>query len=542
MRKLKLSLLCFIIVIAASIAVTGCAKEKDSNGNSNGNGNVTVTVAPSTPAATVTPEVFEELPAEYADVNLTKVSVHDPSIVKANGSYYVFGSHMAWAKSDDLMNWKTFYNNINGSYRTIFGTIWNDWCKTLTNPNVGGNLWAPAVIFNKDMNKYCMYMSVNGDDWSSSIVLLTADDIKGPYTYVGPVVYSGFNTTSHPADKTDVYQVLGEGADLGRYQSTLDTKINAIDPCVIYDEEGNLWMSFGSWFGGVYMLKLDSKTGLRDYTYTYTTVEDVSDQYYGYKLAGGHGVSGEGSFINKFGNYYYMFLSYGGLTAQGGYQMRVFRSDKIYGPYVDENGLSSIYTESTNNLGSTNGVRIIGSYKFSGNAVTRTAQGGNSLLLDDDGKMFVVYHTRYIKSDTPSNPEAHNVEVQQLFLNENGWLVAAPYEYSGETISATGYDKKEVVGEYEFVTIHPTMFYQLVSNKEIGINATKNITLYSDGTVSGDVTGTWQYQEGSANMSITIGGVECKGVFLKQATETDHKLVMTFTAQGSDVCFMGSKK
>lgn len=542
MRNLKLLLLYFIIVTVASIAITGCAKEKASTGKGTENEKVIETAAPSAPAATVTPEVFEELPVEYTDVNLTKVTVHDPSIIKTNGSYYVFGSHMAWAKSDDLMNWTYFYNNINSKYKTIFTPIWEDWCKTPTNPNVEGNLWAPDVIFNKEMNKYCMYMSVNGDDWNSSIVLLTADNIQGPYTYVGPVVYSGFNTSSHPVQATDVYKVLGEEADIGRYQSTLDTKINAIDPCVRYDEEGNLWMSFGSWFGGIYMLRLDSKTGLRDYTYTYTTVENESDQYYGYKLAGGYGVSGEGCYIHKFGEYFYLFLSYGGLTAQGGYQMRVFRSDNIYGPYVDENGLSSVNTQATNNLSLTYGVRIMGSYKFSGNAVTRAAQGHNSVMLDDDGKMYVVFHTRFIKSDTPSNAEAHQVNVYQLFMNEDGWLVAAPYEYSGETISATGYDMKEVVGEYEFVAIHPTLFYQIVGNKEIGINVTKNITLYSDGIVSGDTTGTWKYQEGSANMSITINGVDCKGVFLKQANETDHKLVMTFTAQGSDVCFMGSKK
>lgn len=548
MKKIRLMHLCFIIVTAVSFTMTGCAKEKASrvDGNDDDKEVATMTAAPdaptatAAPAATVTPEVFEEFPAEYADVSLSKVTVHDPSIIKANGSYYIFGSHKAWAKSDDLMNWTYFYNNINGSYGKIFADIWENWCKTPTNPNVGGNLWAPDVIFNKEMNKYCMYMSVNGDDWCSAIVLLTADDIEGPYTYVGPVVYSGF--TSHPAEKTDVYQVLGEGADLTRYQSTSDTKLNAIDPCVRYDEEGNLWMSFGSWFGGIYMLKLDNQTGLRDYSYTYTTVENESDQYYGYKIAGGCGVSGEGSYIIKLGDYYYLFLSYGGLTAQGGYQMRVFRSDNIYGPYTDENGKPAIFTEATNNLSSTNGVRIMGSYKFSGNAVTRTAQGHNSVLLDDDGRIYVVFHTRFVKSDTPGNEEAHQVNVYQLFINENGWPVAAPYEYSGEKISATGYDKKEVVGEYEFVEINPTMFYQLMGDREIGINATKNITLYSDGTVSGDVSGTWEYQEGSPNMSITIDGVECKGVFLKQANETDHKLVMTFTAQGNDICVMGSKK
>ncbi len=35
------------------------------------------------------------------------VSVHDPSVIRAeDGTFYIFGSHMAAAKSDDLMNWK----------------------------------------------------------------------------------------------------------------------------------------------------------------------------------------------------------------------------------------------------------------------------------------------------------------------------------------------------------------------------------------------------------------------------------------------------
>ncbi len=536
MRKGKKILMSLMLVVAASLAAAGCGKEKVSDGTG-----TTSTITP-TAAATVTPEVFEEQPTEIAEVTYSRVSVHDPSIVKANGSYYLFGSHMAWAKSSDLMNWTNFTNNINSDYETIFGDLWNDYCKTQTNPNVRGNLWAPDVIYNEAMGKYCMYMSVNGDDYNSAIVLLTAEDIEGPYTYVGPVVFSGFNTSTHPVEKTDVYQVLGEGADLSRYQSTKDTKLNAIDPCVRYDEDGNLWMSFGSWFGGLYMLKLDSATGLRDYTYTYTTVENESDQYYGYKIAGGWGVSGEGSYVNKFGDYYYLFVSYGGLTAQGGYQMRVFRSENIYGPYVDENGASSVYTKSSNNLSSKIGIRIMGSYKFSGNSSTQVAQGHNSAFMDDDGKMYVVYHTRFAKSGSSLNPEYHEVHVHQMFLNEDGWLVAAPYEYSGETISAAGYDKKEVVGEYEFITINPSMYYQIVTEKEIGINPIKQITLYSDGSVKGDLSGTWSYQEGSANMSITIDGVEYKGVFLKQANESDHKVVMTFTALGSNVCAMGSKK
>ena len=48
-------------------------------------------------------------------------------------------------------------------------------------------MWAPDVIWNETMGKWCMYMSINGANYRSVIVLLTADDIEGDWTYVGPV-------------------------------------------------------------------------------------------------------------------------------------------------------------------------------------------------------------------------------------------------------------------------------------------------------------------------------------------------------------------
>ena len=63
-------------------------------------------------------------------------------------------------------------------------------------------------------------------------------------------------------------------------QSTLPTRYNRggnwgtywpndIDPCVFFDEDGQMWMSYGSWSGGIFMLKLYKEKGLRDYTVTY---------------------------------------------------------------------------------------------------------------------------------------------------------------------------------------------------------------------------------------------------------------------------------
>lgn len=558
-KRMLMNILFVTIITACSLIAAGCVKEtdresgmdkdinetRDENSEShNKKNNTEITPSPETDnqdEETGNPgETDEEVP-EYAEVEYTRVSVHDPSIVKAGGRYYIFGSHMAYARSEDLMNWTTFRMNINSEYDKLLGELWEDYMKTPTNPNLRGNLWAPDVIYNKAMEKYCMYLSVNGDDYNSAIVLLTADNIEGPYEYVGPVVFSGFNTDTHPAEKTDVYKVLGEGADLHRYQSTKNTKLNAIDPCVRYDEKGNLWMAFGSWFGGIYLLKLDEKTGLRDYSYTYVTEPDVSDRYYGYKIAGGWSVSGEGAYIRKIGDYYFLFLSYGGLTQEGGYQMRVFRSKDIKGPYVDELGQSSVYTKPENNLFSNRGIRLTGSFKFSGSAYTLAAQGHNSVLVDDDGKIFNVFHTRFAGGKN-GNPEYHEVHVHQMFLNENGWLVMAPYEYSGETISESGYSMGEMQGEYEFVTITPTSYYQTVAGKQVGIEKTYNIKLNRDGSITGDITGTWTFKEGTPFMSITIDNVRYDGIFLKQANETEHRLVMTFSALGNNVTVMGSKK
>lgn len=469
-----------------------------------------------------------------------RVSVHDPSIIKADGSYYIFGSHRAWAKSDDLISWENISTNINTEYKTMFTDLWENYCKTDSNPDIQGNMWAPDVIYNKDMKKYCMYMSINGDDWNSAIVLLTADKVTGPYTYVGPVVFSGFNTTTHPASYTDVYQVLGKNADLSRYQSTKDTKINAIDPCVKYDENGDLWMAFGSWFGGIYMLKLDSKTGLRDYSVSYETKEDVSDAYYGYKIAGGHEVSGEGAYIIHTNGYYYLFLSYGGLTASGGYQMRVFRSKEITGPYVDQNGNSSIYTSSANNLFLKIGIRLMSSYSWSGSSEIRVAQGHNSALVDEDGRIFLVYHTRF-----SNRGEEHQVRTQQLFVNEDGWLVSAPYEYAEESLSPRGYAKEEYVGDYEFITHLPTAYFQASSTGDVGIVKAITITLKEDGSITSEdnsISGTWTVKENTPNVSLSIDGTTYKGYFLKMPNESSQKEVMTFTALGDNICIWGSKQ
>ena len=56
----------------------------------------------------------EKLKAEKpVEKEFQEVSVHDPSVVQGDdGSYYIFGSHLAVAKTDDFMNWETVNQGV----------------------------------------------------------------------------------------------------------------------------------------------------------------------------------------------------------------------------------------------------------------------------------------------------------------------------------------------------------------------------------------------------------------------------------------------
>lgn len=512
---------------------------------------------------TLTDKEAEDLYSQYFEKGTYKrVSVHDPSIVagyyegeyssssKVYGEqnqektrkeiYFIFGSHKAWAYSLDLKNWETFENNINKDYASLFeeDAKWSELGSS--SYDVSGNLWAPDVIWNPDMNKWCMYMSVNGDRWYTSVVLLTADSLNGDWTRVGPVVYSGF-TNKEEAEKTDLFQVIGdsEGRDSvpERYLQSRNGNhtygMNAIDPCVLYDDDGTLWMTYGSWFGGIYMLKLDEGTGLRDYKRTYETAPNESDAYQGIMLAGGNHCSGEASYIQKINDKYYLFMSYGGLEARNGYNMRIFSSNDITGPYKDlaGNDARKGITAGAGTVDGSVGNRLMSYYKWSFMDRGFTAQGHNSAIVDDDGRAYVVYHTRF-----DQGTEEHQVRVHQLFQAKNGGLVTAPFEYSGEKLEGAAYAKNEVTGEYKIITMKTSE----ADHKSLKCATEQSIRLNEDGTVSGAYTGTWEQSADGPYVTLQSNDVTYQGVFLKQNIEETTYETMCLTLVGNnDVSIWG---
>ena len=84
------------------------------------------------------------------------------------------------------------------------------------------------------------------------------------------------------------------------------------------------------------------------------------------------------------------------------------------------------------------------SIQWSGNdnANIEVSQGHNSVLVDDDGTIYLVYHTRFSGSG-----EKHEVRVRELLTTSDGWLVAAPYEYTGTKADQQGYEAADLTGD-----------------------------------------------------------------------------------------------
>jgi len=92
-------------------------------------------------------------------LSVRRVSVHDPSIVKDNGLYYVFGSHIGVAKSTDMKNWDLLSSDYqNPSNNPVYGNLQSTfkesfkWAGFNEGDNAGGHygIWAPDVIYNEE--------------------------------------------------------------------------------------------------------------------------------------------------------------------------------------------------------------------------------------------------------------------------------------------------------------------------------------------------------------------------------------------------------
>lgn len=444
--------------------------------------------------------------------------IHDPSIFvdEQNGEkiYYIFGTHISQAKSTDLSHWeipKRANGYVNMDENIIFGNTYENLAETFkwaghddADSSGGFNLWAPDVFYNEKFDwgdgtfgAYMYYYSASSTWRRSAIGFMVSEDVEGPYTYVDTIVYSGFtkedstdgsdrntnyvNTHLDTLIKNGVIDGFNDkwSRKVGKEYNT-DYAPNALDPAFIYDENDNLWMVYGSWSGGIYLLQIDEKTGIPMYPGTDGETEDGRhiDRYFGIKLAGGYHQSNEGPYIiySPESDFYYLFVTYGGLAADGGYNMRLFRSKDITGPYVDAKGHRPLFTQADRN--DAYGIKIMGNYSFDGMTHGYKSPGHNSALVEDD-HMYLVFHTRF-----NNRGEQFELKVHEMVMNDAGWPVVLPYPYHVDFKRTTDILPIEMVaGTYEMINHTTQTFGHMGENQTLILN--------EDGTIEGDVLGTW---------------------------------------------------
>jgi arabinan endo-1,5-alpha-L-arabinosidase len=293
------------------------------------------------------------------------VGAHDPSIIKEGDTWYLFTTTPPGEKtpdqfpvrcSKDLLHWKAC------------GYVFSEaplWIKQLS-PKTK-ELWAPDIsFFDGKFHLYYAYSAFGVN--TSGIALLT-------------------NKTLNP--ESPDFHWTDEGLVL---QSHSEDDFNAIDPNLILDEKGQAWLSFGSFWSGIKMRKLDRKTGKlsAEDTKVYSLAARRKPEHFDPSKPGlpPDYQAIEAPFIVHHGDYYYLFVSFD-LCCRGTkstYRTMVGRSRDVTGPYLDAQG------EKMSDGGANPLLRA--NQKWLG-------PGGQSILLQKDGDI-IVYHAYDAKTGVPS--------------------------------------------------------------------------------------------------------------------------------------------
>ncbi len=270
-------------------------------------------------------------------MNDSLISVHDPVIIRQDGIYYLFctGQGITGFSSVDKKHWKQL--------KPVFDKdpVW----AVNAVPGFKGHIWAPDISFQN--GQYYLYYAVSAFGKNTSCIGLATNPTLDPLA-------KNFKWTDH-----------------GKVIQSVPNRDmwNAIDPNLILDENKTPWLSFGSFWNGMKLVKLDSTlTAIAQPEEWYTIAARKRDFTIPDSMAGDAAI--EAPFIYKHGLFYYLFVSFDYCCRgeKSTYKMVVGRSEKVMGPYKDKEG-------------------------------TLMNQGGGSIVLEGDKNWYGVGHNAVAEFD-----------------------------------------------------------------------------------------------------------------------------------------------
>ncbi len=223
------------------------------------------------------------------------VTARDPStIVRDGDTFRVFftGRGVPSLQSKDLVTWTRGPRVFNEPPAWVAAEV----------PKNDGVFWAPDLM--KVGNRYLLYYSVSSFGAMRSAIGLACCPTLNPED-------PAYRWTDH-----GVVLRSREGGDF-----------NAIDPAVFLDDDGRLWLSFGSQWSGLKLVELDPATGMR-----------LKPDEPMIPIAAGQSI--EAAYIYKRNGFYYLFLNRGNCCAgnKSTYHIKVGRGEDIKGPYAAKDG------------------------------------------------------------------------------------------------------------------------------------------------------------------------------------------------------------
>ncbi|MGY2132887.1 family 43 glycosylhydrolase [Hymenobacter sp. HD11105] len=241
--------------------------------------------------------------------NKELVPAHDPVMIQQGDTYYMFctGPGIAVWSSKNRQQWKP--------EKPVFDKA-PEWAVKAVPGFKNNHIWAPDISFQN--GQYYLYYSISAFGKNTSCIGVATNKTLNPaspdYKWV---------------DKGKVVQSV-PGRDMW----------NAIDPNLARDTAGKPWLSFGSFWNGIKLVKLrDDLTGVAEPEQWRTIASRPRSAELTDSMPGDAAI--EAPFIFKKGDYYYLFTSFDYCCRgpQSTYKMVVGRAKELIGPYVDKAGV-----------------------------------------------------------------------------------------------------------------------------------------------------------------------------------------------------------
>jgi arabinan endo-1,5-alpha-L-arabinosidase len=299
------------------------------------------------------------------------IRVHDPVLAKHGDTYYLFctGMGISMFSSKDLKQWK--------KEAPVFDSP-PTWAVAAV-PGFKGHIWAPDISYNN--GEYYLYYSVSAFGKNTSCIGVATNKTLDPSSTAYQWIDHGKVIQSVP------------GRDLW----------NAIDPNIALDDDGVPWLAFGSFWGGMKLVKLSKDLKhVAEPQEWYTISKRTRDFKTDDDNAGEAAV--EAPFIYKKNGYYYLFVSFDvccrGVNST--YKVMAGRSRNIEGPYFDRDSVRMDHGGGT--------LVLAGDKNWPG--------VGHNSVYTFDGIDYLVFHGYDAKDE--GKPK---LLVKPISWNGNGWPV-----------------------------------------------------------------------------------------------------------------------